>query len=164
MAALRETLGVSKEVLWKATSFETNGRRAKQLRAAALQRGGVLYTGLVPESFLASVETTFDHQNKKIVQQIRAFTRDQHMEFMAQHGKRLSKMVALTICRGYLSGWLLTPLVAFAVRWCVTPERILGAHLEYVSLLGANPFLPIIRSAELMNPLTPRLSHDKKRS
>lgn len=46
-------------------------------------------------------------------QQWAAFSEDEERIFFRQHAKRLSLMLALTICRGYLSGMLLAPLVAW---------------------------------------------------
>lgn len=47
------------------------------------------------------------------------FNKHEELAFMALHGVRVSKMVALTICRGRLTGRLLTPLVAWMLRWMV---------------------------------------------
>ena len=55
-------------------------------------------------------------------QQWAAFSEDEERIFFRQHAKRLSLMLALTICRGYLSGMLLAPLVAWLIRWKVPPE------------------------------------------
>jgi hypothetical protein len=91
--------------------------------------------------------------------QIMALTPDQEMEFMARHGKRLSKMIALTVCRGWISGWLFTPIVAFLIRQYVDPRFILGAHDTYLSFVGVKSFNAIIRSAEEQNPMRPTVSH-----
>jgi hypothetical protein len=97
-------------------------------------------------------------------EQMQAFTKEQEAAFMARHGKRLSKMIALTVCRGWISGKLLTPIVAFLIRHFVDERFIHGAHEEYVCLLGAKSFSNIIRSAEILNPMKPTLSHTRNGS
>ncbi|MDR2890760.1 MAG: hypothetical protein LBV18_04050 [Alistipes sp.] len=97
-------------------------------------------------------------------EKMRSFTQEQQDAFMAQHGKTLSKMIALTVCRGFLSGRLLTPIVAWLIREFVDVRFILGAHKKYMTLLGARSFSDIIRSAEELNPMRPTLSQKRKRS
>lgn len=92
-------------------------------------------------------------------EQVEAFTTEQEMEFLSKHGRRLSKMVALTICRGYFSSRLLSPIVAFVVRWFVQDKFLLGAQRTFISLLGTKSFTTIIRSVQMTNPMAPRLSH-----
>ena len=94
-------------------------------------------------------------------EQMLAFTERQNAEFMVKHGKALSLMIALTVCRGYLSGAILAPLVALIIRWRVEGRFIRGAHLTYMSLLSAQSFVNIIRSAEILNPMKPTLSQKR---
>lgn len=96
--------------------------------------------------------------------QLMNFTPEQEMEFLALHGKTVSRMIALTVCRGYFSRKWLSPLAAFVIRECVDHDKIMAAYREYVTLLGVKSFSTIIRSAEVMNPMKPMLSHEKKRS
>lgn len=51
-----------------------------------------------------------------------AFSEDEERAFFDRHAKRLSLILALTICRGYLSGLLLAPVVAWLIRWKVPSE------------------------------------------
>lgn len=97
-------------------------------------------------------------------EQMMAFGKDEEMAFLAQHGKRISMMIALTICRGYVTGWLLAPLMAFVVRWFVPDLFLQGANLNFISLLGTRNFLNIIKSVERTNPLKPKLSQKRKGS
>ena len=90
--------------------------------------------------------------------QMLSFTKDQEMHFMATQGKRVSKMIALTICRGPVSGFLLSDLTAFLLRWFVDDLYLQGANVRFVALLGTKSFTSIIRSVERANPLKPRLS------
>lgn len=101
---------------------------------------------------------------KTTADELEEFTPEQSDEFMVRHGGRLSRMIALTVCRGWLSGIVFAPLVAFIIRWRVDERFILAAHDTYISLLGAKSFSPIIRSAEILNPMKPMLSHKKRGS
>ena len=51
-----------------------------------------------------------------------AFSEDEERAFFDRHAKRLSLILALTICRGYLSGLLLAPVVAWLIRWKVPSD------------------------------------------
>lgn len=97
-------------------------------------------------------------------EQMEAFTKEQEMAFLAIHGRRLSLMIALTICRGAVSGLLFAPIMAFVIRWFVPDAFIQGANLRFISLLGTRSFTNIIRSVEAINPLRPRLSQQEKGS
>lgn len=97
-------------------------------------------------------------------EEMSAFTKEEEMGFLDQHGKRISKMIALTVCRGYFSGWLLSPFMAFIIRWFVPDIFLQGANLNFISLLGTRNFLNIIKSAERTNPLRPKLSQKRKGS
>ena len=63
-----------------------------------------------------------------------------------------SLMLALTICRGYLSGMLLAPLVAWLIRWKVPPEYRIEAQRWFRKMRGTRDFTSIIESAERINP------------
>ena len=97
-------------------------------------------------------------------EQMKVFEKHEEMVFLATHGKRISKMIALTICRGAFSGWLLSPFMAWFIRWFVPDAFIMGANLQFITLLGTKDFMNIIRSAEIANPLRPRLSPKRKGS
>jgi len=96
-------------------------------------------------------------------EEMEKFTTEQEMEFVAKHGKRISKMIALTICRGAISGRLFAPGMAFVIRWFVPEVFLQGANLNFITLLGTKNFMNIIRSAERVNPLRPRLSQKEKK-
>ena len=96
-------------------------------------------------------------------EEMKAFSKEEELAFLARHGKTVSEMVALTILRGYVSGWFYKPL-AFALRWFVKDELLQGANLRFVSLMGTKSFENIIRFAEVYNPLRSSLSHEAKGS
>ena len=80
------------------------------------------------------------------------------------HGKRDSKMVSLTICRGAVSGLLFSGIVAWLLRWFVPDKYLQGANQRFVTLLGTKSFMRIIESVQISNPLKPRESQKRKGS
>ncbi len=58
---LRETFKVGRNDLRRALNYERNSDRAITLRRAALERGGLIYTGIkAPQGYIPPVETKFD--------------------------------------------------------------------------------------------------------
>lgn len=56
-----QTFKITRMTLDRALKYTIHSARSKVLRAAALQRGGVIYTGIIaPKGYLPDVETTFD--------------------------------------------------------------------------------------------------------
>lgn len=98
------------------------------------------------------------------VEQMEQFSKHEELMFIAQHGKRVSRMVALTICRGYIGGILFTPVMAWLLRHFTPREFLYAANLQFLTLIGTKDFMPIIRSAQMYNPLRPNLSQQKKGS
>lgn len=92
-------------------------------------------------------------------EELERMTKEEEMRFLADHGKAVSRMIALT-----LGSWWKTGLLAWAVRHMVRHEYQLAAMRRFVSLLGTDPFLNIISSAERMNPMRRRLSRERKGS
>lgn len=96
--------------------------------------------------------------------QMKLFTKEEEMAFIALHGKKVSKMVALTICRNGLSGSILCRPLAWFLRTFVEDKYLLSANLHFISLMGTKNFMTIIRSVEEANPMKPRLSQRVKGS
>ena len=92
------------------------------------------------------------------------FTKEEQMAFLARHGKAVSRMVALTLCRGWMSRRLLLGLAAWAVRNWMEPRYLDAAMRRFILLLGTDPFTTIIRSAGKMNPMKLKLSQGKRGS
>ena len=65
-----------------------------------------------------------------------AFSEDEERAFFDRHAKRLSLILALTICRGYLSGLLLAPVVAWLIRWKVPSEYRIEAQRWFRRMRG----------------------------
>lgn len=96
-------------------------------------------------------------------EQMQNFTKEEQLEFIAQYGKTVAQMVALTICRGKLSG-IFAPLLAWLLLWLVDDTFLLLANLHFIPLIGTQHFTNIIKSLEWSNPLRPRLSQKRKGS
>ncbi len=79
------------------------------------------------------------------------------MAFMAEHGVRISEMVACALCVGSVREHFIRP-VAWLLRHCVEHRYLLGAADAFAGMMGTGPFMSIIRLAERTNPLKPRLS------
>lgn len=59
---MTETFSLGRNELQRALTYSRNSPRANMLRAAALDRGGLIYTGAhAPNGYCPDVETTFDH-------------------------------------------------------------------------------------------------------
>lgn len=97
-------------------------------------------------------------------QQMWGFTKEQEMSFLVEHGPKIAKMIALMICRGDFKRRLLLRPMTWAVRHWMSNDHLLGALRRFVSLMGTDPFIPIIRSAERANPMRPKMSHERKGS
>ena len=86
------------------------------------------------------------------------------MAFIAAHGKQVSRMIALTLCRGWWSRHLLVGVTAWWVRNFMELPFLMAAMRNFIFLLGTDPFMNIIRSVERTNPMKLRLSRPRKGS
>lgn len=91
------------------------------------------------------------------------FSKHEELAYMALHGRRVSKMVALTICRGPITGTLFAGILAWLLRWVVDDIYLRAANMQFLRLLGTKSFMIIIRSISTTNPLRPRLSHENRK-
>lgn len=91
-----------------------------------------------------------------------AFSEDEERAFFDRHAKRLSLILALTICRGYLSGLLLAPVVAWLIRWKVPSEYRIEALRWFRRMRGTRDFTSIIESAESIDPFRYEASRPKR--
>ncbi len=97
-------------------------------------------------------------------EQMLEFSKHDELAYMALHGKQVSKMVALTICRSALSAWFFSDALAWLLRWFVDDEYLRAANMQFLRLLGTKSFTTIIRSISTTNPMKPRLSQKRKGS
>ncbi len=92
------------------------------------------------------------------------YSKEEEMEFLAKHGYTISKMMAYTVCRGWWSRHLLLQPMAWIIRNFVDHHYLLGLLRRFVSLMGTDHFIPIIKSAEMTNPMKLRMSQKRKGS
>lgn len=85
---------------------------------------------------------------------------DGQMAFLAKHGKKLSRMIALTMPHWWLPTCVLSWFIRHRMKW----EYQKAAFEKFVTLMGTESFTPIIRSAEIANPMKLRLSQGRKGS
>lgn len=97
-------------------------------------------------------------------EQMWKFTHEEQMEFLANHGKGVSRMIAMTVCRGWWSRHLMVRPMAWAVRNWMDNRYLIDCMRKFVALMGTDPFIVIIRSAEAVNPMRLRLSREEKGS
>lgn len=92
------------------------------------------------------------------------FSKEEEMQFLDKHGKKLSRMIAYTLCRGWTSRHLLVGLTAWAVRNWMDNKYLVSVIKKFVGLMGTDSFIDIIKSAETVNPMKLRKSQKKKGS
>lgn len=92
------------------------------------------------------------------------FTKEEEMQFLVNHGKKVSRMLAYMICRGYFARKFGVCLTSWFIRNFMTHEYQMEVMKKFVTLMGTDPFIPIIRSAEISNPMKLRLSRKKRGS
>ena len=97
-------------------------------------------------------------------EQMHEFSKHEELEFIAKHGKNITKMVALTICRGRISGVLFSGILAWLMRCFMDDKYLYAAGLQFMQLLSVRSFMPIIKSAQVTNPMMPRKSQEAKGS
>lgn len=89
---------------------------------------------------------------------------DRRMQFIAQHGRAVSELVACAIVRGSFWGRVLNKPVAWWLRWRVHPAYLGEAMMQLLTQLDITPFSNTIRSAQAVNLMTRRLSHSSNGS
>lgn len=92
---------------------------------------------------------------------LKTYTFEEKLEFMVKHTKTVSRMVAYSIVRGWMLGWLLNRPVAWMLRACMHPAALEEAWMLALSTMNTVPFGNIIRSAEITNLMSPNLSQKK---
>ena len=97
-------------------------------------------------------------------QEMQAYTYEENMQFIALHGKMVSRVVACSLVRGKLWGKLLNRPVAYWLRWRVHPLFLQEAMFQLLTMINPKSFQTIINSVEMMNPLKPNLSHSSSGS
>ena len=89
---------------------------------------------------------------------MKEYTFEQNMQFIAEHGVTISRIVAYTLVRSKFLGRLLNRPVAWWLRWRVHPMFLQEAMFQLLTMLDPKSFQTIISSVEMVNPMKPNLS------
>lgn len=73
-------------------------------------------------------------------EEIKEMEYDARLKFIAEKGKAVSEIVALSICTGFLTGWLLVKPVAWYLRWRVHPAMLTAALIQLLSGIDVQAF------------------------
>lgn len=92
-------------------------------------------------------------------EEMKDFSQDRNINFIAEHGKAVSRIVAGAIMREYLGYKLFGRIVALWLRWRVHPVFLSEAMFQLMENADIRPFRNIIKLAEVNNLMKPRLSH-----
>ena len=68
------------------------------------------------------------------------FSKEEEMQFLASHGKAVSRMVAYTLCRGPFSRRVLLRPVAWLIRNFMEQRYLVGAIKRFCQPDGYRPF------------------------
>ena len=90
--------------------------------------------------------------------ELEGMTEGERLRWLGEHGRTVSKIVALTLCRGKWSGLLLTGVVAWLLRWCVDDVWLEACFRRWTLLLGTRGFESIIALSGATNPLRPTMT------
>ncbi|MDO4158877.1 MAG: hypothetical protein Q4D41_00285 [Prevotellaceae bacterium] len=96
--------------------------------------------------------------------EMKKFSKEDEMKFYVEHTKNISRIIAYTICRGYISRHLLIGALSWFIRNFMEHRYVMASFRTFIRLMGTKHFMNIIRSAERSNPMKLRLSQRKKGS
>ena len=98
-------------------------------------------------------------------EELENMTEAERLSWLGEHGRTVSRIVALTLCRGKWSGLLLSGAVAWLLRWTVDDVWLEACFRRWTQLLGTRSFGSIIALSVATNPLKPTMpSHGAERS
>lgn len=97
-------------------------------------------------------------------EELEAMSGKEQLQFMANHGVDISRMIAYTICQGVITRRLFIRPVAWFLREVVEHRFLIGAMNKFVNLMGTESFICIISSVDRANPMKLRLSQKKRGS
>ena len=83
--------------------------------------------------------------------------------FMAENGKTVAQLVALSVWSGFFSGKF-SGVLAWWLLWRCHPNVLFHAAAEFIDRIDSRSFTTIIRSYASQNLLRPNLSQKRKRS
>jgi hypothetical protein len=89
------------------------------------------------------------------LEEYRTYGMDERIRFNVEHGKRLSRILALGVCRGLVSGVLFSGIVSWFLHWMVEAIYREALFEKFITLLGTQSFEAIITLLEENNLLSP---------
>lgn len=92
------------------------------------------------------------------------YTPEQRADFIARHGRAVSRIIAYGIVRGPVVGTLLNRPVAWLLRGCMDPLMLGEAWRIVLDTINTAPFGSITASLEAVNRLSPIAGRCGKRS
>ncbi len=97
-------------------------------------------------------------------EELKEYDMQQNLEFITMHGREVSEIVAVAILRGCFSYVLFHKIVSWYLRWRVHPVFLSEAFFQLVTHVDISPFKNIIKSAQKINLLKPKLSQKRNGS
>lgn len=88
---------------------------------------------------------------------LEGITVEEAAQLHAKHGKAISKAVAVAILNGYISGWLFTKILAWYLRWHLTPRVLLTLTTTLIIYGGVQDFINTTKSVRKMTLTTPKV-------
>ena len=119
-------------------------------------KSGTYGTGMRRSSYYAGTNITQE--------ELEDLTVDRATKLFALHGDVVSKMIAVSILNGWISGFLFTRLLAFYLRWNAEPVYMLGMCNWLLFQGSTKDFINTIRSAYHLTVTAPTLSQKAKGS
>ena len=96
--------------------------------------------------------------------QLEGITVEAALALHAKHGKAISKAVACAVLNGYVSGYLFTNVLAWYLRWNLTPVGLFNLTTTLLILGGIQDFINTTRSVRKMTLTMPKMGQAAKGS
>ena len=97
------------------------------------------------------------------IDEIPNLTKEQEFELIVNHGKKVAEIVML-ILRDGIRVWLFGRILGWILLWFVSDDHLTAINATFAPLYATRSFGNIIKSVEGANPLTPRVSQERKGS
>ncbi len=95
-------------------------------------------------------------------EELEQLSETERLVWLGKHGRTVSRIVALTLCRGKWSGRWLTGLVAWLLRETVDARWLEAAFRRWTLLLGTVGFERIIALLAETNPMKPTMTSQER--
>lgn len=85
-------------------------------------------------------------------------------QLINSHSWKLCRIIAFGMVTGWIMPIILTPIIAFWIRWNIAPKRICAIAFVMITQSGTSDFLDTTRCIEKMSILKPSLGQTTNRS